>query len=99
LTLIDRNDVGTESTEHALLVTQHWVSDGVHAIIVECAECTQRTFVGYGPTGPEAERAARIGHDDWVHAGSPPGAPQGVERLYRRLGFSAGRPQRRQADS
>jgi hypothetical protein len=99
MTVIDRNDLRTEPTEHALLTTQHWVSDGVHAIIVECTPCAERTFVGYGPTEPEAKRAAQTGHDDWVEAGSPPGAPQGVELLYRRLGFSGGRTQPRQADS
>jgi hypothetical protein len=80
--------------DHALETTQHWASDGEHAIIVECGTCGGQTFVGYGMNAPEAEKAADVEHDDWVAAGSPASTPQGVELLYRRFGFSSGRGSR-----
>ena len=84
----------TGPIDHTLVATQHWAREGVHAVIVECAECSGRTFVGCGPNVPEAEEAAHRGHDDWLRAGAPPAAPQGVERLYRRFGLSSGRHER-----
>ena len=86
----DRDEVRLEPLEHALLATQHWASDGVHAIIVECTQCPGRTFVGYGADEVDAEAVARRHHDEWVRAGAPPAEPQGVELLYQRYGFSAG---------
>ena len=78
-------------SDHEVVITQHWATSEEQAIIVECARCGERTFVGYGVNVPEAEKAAQDEHDQWVRAGSSSSTPQGVEMLYSKLGLSSGR--------
>ncbi len=75
---------------HTLVATQHWASDGEHAIILTCTTCDEQTFVGFGDDAVRAEAAARSEHEEWLRTGSPSSAG-GVARLYERYGFSLGR--------